>query len=83
MKRSIPFAVLALTGGSATGGGTDFGNGLASNLQVSLDGGLSWTNYSGSIVLPSSGALLARTPVVEDLVSDNNETFAQIGRAHV
>ena len=66
---------LSLAGVSATGGGTDFGSSGATNLQVSTDGGTTWVNYTAAVTLPAGGAILVRTPVVEDTVSDNNETF--------
>jgi hypothetical protein len=66
---------LALAGTGATAGGTDFGAADATRLQVSLDNGATWTNYSAAVNLPAGGAILARTPVREDSFSDNNETF--------
>jgi hypothetical protein len=41
-----------------------------------LDGGLTWTPYTGGeVVLPESGSILVRTPVINDSVFDNGETF--------
>ena len=66
---------LRLAGGSAQADGVDFGQAGAARLQVSLDGGRSWADYAGTLTLPAGGTLLARTPVIADAVSDNNETF--------
>ncbi|MEI8168094.1 MAG: tandem-95 repeat protein, partial [Rhodoferax sp.] len=66
---------LVLAGTSATGTGTDFGAAGATNLQVSLDNGATWTDYSAAVTLPAGGGILVRTPVVEDNISDNNEAF--------
>ena len=66
---------LELTGDSATGGGTDFGAPGPSNLQVSTDSGASWSNYADTATLPASAAMLVRTTVNEDNISDNSETF--------
>ncbi|EIC28330.1 Ig-like domain-containing protein [Methylomicrobium album] len=64
---------LSLTPGTATGGGVDFGS--ANPLQVSIDGGATWTDYTGAIALPTGGTLLARTPIVNDDVYEGSETF--------
>jgi hypothetical protein len=66
---------LALAGVGATGAGTDFGASDATTLQVSLDNGATWSNYSAAVTLPVGGAILVRTPILEDGISDNNETF--------
>jgi VCBS repeat-containing protein len=66
---------------SATGGGTDYGASPSetalgrSNLEVSRDGGASWTVYSGSATLGADGALLVRTPVVNDDDRERQESF--------
>lgn len=67
---------LSLVAGSATGGGVDFGSTDARNLQVSIDGGQTWVDHaSGTVQLPESGRLLARTPVVDDRFHDPAETI--------
>ncbi|WKB55779.1 VCBS domain-containing protein [Eleftheria terrae] len=63
---------LSLGAGSATGTGVDFGG---SALEVSLDGGTTWTAYTAAVTLPAGGALLARTSITNDNIADNNETF--------
>ncbi|WP_375138936.1 Ig-like domain-containing protein [Azohydromonas caseinilytica] len=66
---------LALGGGTATGAGVDFGATGGANLQVSTDGGKTWTSYGAAVTLPAGGAILVRTPLTDDAVSDNGETF--------
>ncbi|MFG6455791.1 Ig-like domain-containing protein [Roseateles sp. BYS96W] len=87
VNEASPYAVFTVSGGpgqtvtlaladrSAIGDGTDFGSPGTGNLQISVDGGNTWANYGGSVMLPAHGVLLARTSVVDDTVSDNNETF--------
>ncbi len=68
---------LVLGGGTASGAGTDYGSATATaNLQYSLDGGSTWSNYSdtGAPTLTDT-SMLVRTPVVEDSLQDNGETF--------
>ncbi|HVZ42985.1 MAG TPA: Calx-beta domain-containing protein, partial [Ramlibacter sp.] len=69
---------LQLTGGSASAGGTDFGSSGPNNLQVSVDGGLTWTDYTGDVVVPPGGVVLVRTPISDDGIQDNNEQFALV-----
>jgi hypothetical protein len=68
---------LALGGGTATGSGTDYGSATATlNLQYSLDGGTTWLDYSTTGAPTLTGtSMLVRTPVVEDSLQDNGETF--------
>ncbi|MEY4006918.1 MAG: hypothetical protein RLZZ221_3014, partial [Verrucomicrobiota bacterium] len=42
-----------------------------------IDNGANWLNYSttGAFVLPSGGSALVRTPIVNDTITDNGETF--------
>ncbi|MFN5746482.1 MAG: hypothetical protein ACK443_10410, partial [Methylococcaceae bacterium] len=61
-------------GGTATGGGTDFGATGPTNLQYSLNNGQTWLDYTGAITTPAGGSFLVRTPIVDDAISDNNET---------
>ena len=68
------------TGGgtAATGGGTDYGSGTATNLQVSTDGGASWTNYtagSNVTITAADGKLLVRTPITDDAPFEGDEFF--------
>lgn len=57
-------------GGTATGGGVDYG----SNLEVKTVGG--WVSYdpSNKPVLPGSGSMLVRAALVDDAISDDGET---------
>ncbi|MFD0669065.1 tandem-95 repeat protein [Ramlibacter sp. MAHUQ-53] len=84
VNEASPWAVWTVTGnpgssialtvsGTSTGGGVDRGPAL----QVSLDGGVNWADYSAGSPprMPAGGSLLVRTPVVEDTVSDNGETI--------
>ncbi|MDD2727967.1 cadherin-like domain-containing protein, partial [Malikia sp.] len=87
VNEASPYAVFTVTGvpgeavtlqlasGSATMGGTDFGTVGATPLELSTDGGLSWTPYSTSATFPADGKLLARTPVQQDSAYEGSETF--------
>ncbi|MFM9111240.1 MAG: Ig-like domain-containing protein, partial [Prochlorococcaceae cyanobacterium] len=67
---------LALTPGTATPGA---GNDYLASLEVSSNGGASWSPYlSGSVALNASGALLVRVPVLADTLSEPSETFTLI-----
>ncbi|CAG0959908.1 RTX-I toxin determinant A from serotypes 1/9 [Methylophilaceae bacterium] len=67
---------LALTDGTATGGGVDYGSAGANNLQVSFDGGTIWTNASSATIPAGSTGFVVRTPVIDDLLNEFNETFS-------
>ncbi|WMW79455.1 Calx-beta domain-containing protein [Undibacterium cyanobacteriorum] len=66
---------LALANGTATGTGTDYGSGTATNLQVSTDGGLNWTNATTATIAAGATSVLVRTPIVEDTLIETSETF--------
>jgi hypothetical protein len=71
---------LALANGTATGSSTDYGSGTATNLEYSLNGGTTWTTYTGAFINALTGTgvttgLLVRTPITNDSTPDNNETF--------
>ena len=66
---------LALSNITATGGGTDYGTGGAGNLQVSTDGGVSWVDAAGATIAAGSTSVLVRTPIVNDALDENAETF--------
>ncbi len=66
---------LALVNGTAVGGGTDYGTGGAGNLQVSTDGGGSWTDASSVTIDPGSLSVLVRTPITNDALNEVAETF--------
>ncbi|PKO57747.1 MAG: hypothetical protein CVU24_18395, partial [Betaproteobacteria bacterium HGW-Betaproteobacteria-18] len=78
---STPSAVdttvsLSLTDGTATGGGVDYGSVGAGNLQVSFDGGATWSNAASATIPAGSTSFVVRTPVVEDALNEFNETFS-------
>ncbi|QJD71152.1 Calx-beta domain-containing protein [Marinobacterium sp. LSUCC0821] len=61
-----------LSGGTATGGGTDYGTGF----EYSLDGGSNWVTYTTPFSVGSGvSAVLVRVPIVNDSVDDDGETF--------
>lgn len=73
---------LELRDGTATGGGTGFdygSSGSAPNLAYSTDDGQTWHSYtSGSgdqVTVPTDGRILVRTPIIDDDVPDDGETF--------
>ncbi|MEX8495276.1 Calx-beta domain-containing protein, partial [Sphaerotilus sp.] len=66
---------LALADGTAKGGGVDYGTTGAGNLQVSTDGGTTWTDATTATFAPGQIGVLVRTPVVADTIDDPNETF--------
>ncbi|MGB8166059.1 MAG: Calx-beta domain-containing protein [Chthoniobacteraceae bacterium] len=66
---------LALASGSALGAGTDYGTGGAGNLQVSLDGGTTWSDAASATFAPGSTSVLVRTPIANDAIAEPLETF--------
>ncbi|WP_158239304.1 S-layer family protein, partial [Uliginosibacterium sp. TH139] len=66
---------LTLTDGSATGDGVDYGSSASNNLQVSTDGGNTWTNTSNAIILAGSTSVLVRTPITQDTLDESAENF--------
>lgn len=62
---------LALAGVTAAAGGVDFGPGLA----FSVDGGSTWSPYNAAFVMPASGSVLVRTPIINDSLDEGQETF--------
>ncbi len=68
-------ASLALANVSALGGGTDYGASGATNLQVSTNGGTTWTNATTATIAAGSTSVLVRTPIVDDALDENAETF--------
>ena len=66
---------LALADGAAAGLGVDYGSAGAGNLEVSTDGGVTWTDASSATILAGMTSVLARTPIVDDLVSESAEDF--------
>ena len=64
---------LALNDGTATSG-ADFGPGM----EVSTDGGVSWTPATSATIAAGSTSVLVRTPVVDDVYAEGNETFTLV-----
>jgi YD repeat-containing protein len=65
---------LSLTGGTATLG-TDFSNAI----QISTDGGTTWSgNVTSATFAAGTTALKARVPTLSDGVSEGNETFSLV-----
>jgi VCBS repeat-containing protein len=64
---------LALTAGTATGGGTDYGAAGATNLQVW--NGSTWVNATTATIAAGATSVQVRTPITDDFRSDNGETF--------
>ncbi len=67
---------LSLVNGSATGGGTDYGSATATNLQVSTNGGTTWTNATSATFAAGATSVLVRTPIIDDALNEANETFS-------
>jgi hypothetical protein len=63
---------LALSNGTATGGGVDFVTGL----EVSTDGGISWVVASTVTIPALQTNVLVRTPIINDTLVEGNETFS-------
>ncbi len=73
---STPTTVsLALANGTAIGGGTDYGSGGATNLQVSTNGGTTWTNATSATIAAGSTSVLVRTRIVNDTIDEPSEAF--------
>ncbi|MEQ1851491.1 MAG: Calx-beta domain-containing protein, partial [Chthoniobacteraceae bacterium] len=66
---------LLLADGTALGGGSDFGTSGAGNLQVSTDGGTTWTDASTVTFAPGITNLLVRTPIANDALDEAVENF--------
>ncbi|NYG34495.1 type I secretion C-terminal target domain-containing protein [Sphaerotilus montanus] len=66
---------LALADGTAKGGGVDYGSAGAGNLQVSTDGGTTWTDATTATFAAGKTSVLVRTPLVADALDDSGETF--------
>jgi VCBS repeat-containing protein len=66
---------LALANGTAIGGGVDYGSATATNLQVSTDNGVTWTNATTATIAANSSYVLVRTPIIGDVANEISETF--------
>ena len=66
---------LALTAGTATGGGTDYGTNGAGNLQVSSDNGTTWTDATSATIPALNTSVLVRTPITQDNITEVSENF--------
>jgi large repetitive protein len=67
---------LALSNGTATGAGADYGSTGATNIQVSFDNGATWTNATSATIPAGSTSFVVRTPVIDDALNEFNETFS-------
>ena len=56
---------LALADGTAVGGGTDYG----ATLEVSTDGGATWTPGSTATIAAGSAGVLVRAPITDDALN--------------
>ncbi|WP_341915092.1 tandem-95 repeat protein [Polaromonas sp. YR568] len=66
---------LALADGTATGGGIDFG----AALQVSTDGGATWSAATTTATIAAGAtSILVRTPIINDSISEADETFSLV-----
>jgi hypothetical protein len=67
---------LALSDGTAQGGGSDYGTaGTPQNLEVSLDNGVTWTPATSVTIPAGAVTALVRTPITNDTTYEPNETF--------
>ncbi|XPV69498.1 MAG: beta strand repeat-containing protein [Halarcobacter sp.] len=66
---------LTLSDVTATGTGTDYGSNTATNIQVSTDGGTTWTNAASTTITAGNTSVLVRTPILNDLDVEADETF--------
>ncbi|TAK89420.1 MAG: retention module-containing protein, partial [Burkholderiaceae bacterium] len=61
---------LTLSNGTALAG-SDYTN----STEISLDGGVSWTSAASATLPAGSTSLLVRVPILDDTVTEPNETF--------
>jgi Mg-chelatase subunit ChlD len=61
--------------GIATGSGTDFGAVGGSNLQISTSASGPWSNATSASIPAGSTTVYVRTPIVQDLLVEGDETF--------
>jgi Ca2+-binding RTX toxin-like protein len=66
---------LALTDGTAKGAGVDYGSTGSDNLQVSTDGGNTWTDATTATFAAGITSLLVRTPLNNDKAIEPSEAF--------
>jgi hypothetical protein len=66
---------LALAAGTALDGGTDFGSPGAGNMEVSMDGGLSWVDATTVTFAAGQTSALIRTPIASDALDEAAETL--------
>ena len=62
---------LTLNNGTATGGGTDFGPAI----EVSTDGGTTWTPSTSATIAAGATSVLVRTAINNDTLDENAESF--------
>ena len=76
-ERAVATTVgLSLVAVTAQGGGVDFGSATPANLQVSTDNGNTWSNASSVIIAAGTTSVIVRTPIINDALDENNETFS-------
>ena len=68
---------LALANGTAIGGGVDFGAGL----EVSTNGGTTWTPATSATIVAGTTFVLVRTPITDDLLDEAPRDFHADGDA--
>ena len=56
-------------------GGADFGTGGAGNLQVSTDGGTTWSDAASATIAAGSTSVLVRTPITDDALAEADRDF--------
>lgn len=66
---------LTLADGTATGGAIDYGAVGPTNLQVSLDNGVTWVDATSVTIPAGTTSVLVRTPITDDTIRESNETF--------
>ena len=69
------FASLYLQNVTALGDGVDYGSLNQSNIEYSIDNGVSWLPYGNFVSFPNCIPLKVRTPIIDDTIIEANETF--------
>ncbi len=66
---------LAFSDGSALGSAADYGTVGAGNLQVSTNGGGSWSDAASATIAAGQTSVLVRTPITNDTFHESTESF--------
>jgi hypothetical protein len=87
VNEASPFAVFTVGGAadqwvdlSLAVGSASAAADYTASMQVSTNGGLTWTDYAPGIRLNGSGSMLVRVPVLQDAVNEPDETFGLTAR---